>query len=161
VLLLSGARYFGSSEDEYAPLSYGTFERFKVVYRDGFITCDSGRPVSQYYWQTCNPHPGVPAGTIAYSFELKKNGEYVVEQPNWWTLPSECYAPASDTPTGDIVCYKRFTLAQGDLLTPTWYEPSHQDSTSDNAGSIEMDLYGFVLDQVKRSGIFLFSELAQ
>ncbi len=146
--LLSGAFYGGAWDEPggFVPMAYGTFNRFKAVYRDGFITCATGS-LSQYYWQAALS-PDIPPDTIAYSFELKKNSAYVVQQPSWGSLPSECSAPPIDSPTGDIICNKTFTLAQGDRLTPTWYEASRQVSTADNDGLITIDLYG-LWDQVR------------
>jgi hypothetical protein len=151
VLLLSGAQYGGTwdSGTGYVPLAYGTFQKFKAVYKSGFITCDT-KEDSQYYWQTCGRHP-VLGGQIAYSFELKKNSNYVVEQPDWWKLPPECNVPG--TPTGDIVCHEALTLAQGDKITPSWYEPSHQISINDNGGIITIDLYGLRNDWVRSTHV--------
>jgi hypothetical protein len=81
-------------------------------------------------------------GTDGFSFELKQNGAYVLESPSWGRLPPECATPL--TPTGDIVCIKSVTIQQGDRLTPTWFEPSHQSSVGDNDGTIFIDLYGFI-----------------
>jgi hypothetical protein len=134
VQLLQNAQYGGAWESStgFAPLAHGSFTAFKAVYKSGFVTCDRVTR-SDYHWQEC--------GSNKFSFELKKNGDFVVEAPDWGTLPAECRAPA--TLTGDIVCVKALTIKEGDRLTPTWYEPSHQTSTSDNDGTITIDLYGW------------------
>jgi hypothetical protein len=132
--LLRNAEYGGGWESStgYTPLAYGTFTMFKATYKSGFVSCATGIQ-SDYPWQRCI--------VDGYSFELKKNGAYVVESPSWEALPIECDVPG--TPTGDIVCRKPLVLQQGDKLTPTWYEVSHRSSTEDNEGTIVIDLFGF------------------
>lgn len=134
VLVLRDAQYGGTwqSASGYEPLAHGTFSRFKAVYKSGFVTCNSGTR-SDYRWQECSGN--------APAFELKQNGNFVVQQPSWSVLPAECRLPS--TTTGDIVCVKLLTLRAGDKLTPTWYEASRQTSTSDNDGTMTIDLYGY------------------
>ncbi len=129
--ILRDAQYGGAWESEtgYTPLAYGSFERFKAVYKEGYITCDT-RISTGYPWQECMNFLGL-------SFELKKNHQYVLEG----NLPPLCAHPIK--PTGDIVCEKTLSLNLGDTLTPTWYEASHQVSTADNGGTITIDLFGW------------------
>jgi hypothetical protein len=133
-LLLKDAQYGGSWESAsgYVPLAYGTFDAFKAVWRSGYVSCGSGGDFNNV-WQACG----------GYSFELKRNNTYVVESSG--NLPPECAGPL--TRTGDIVCFKTLTVAPGDKLTPTWYEPSHKISMHDNVGTITIDLYGYVPDK--------------
>jgi len=143
VLLAEGLTYTGTEVSAAAsPLHFGEFTVFKAVYRSGpGIACGQGFS-SEYKWQVCNPSLG-----NAWSFELKKNDDYVVSQPAWNTLPTECAIPS--TPTGDIVCYVRFNLKKGDTLTAGWLEPFRSISTSNNAGSIKIDIYGMRAPWVK------------
>lgn len=138
VLLAEGVSYTGKRVSEAtAPQHTGEFKAFKAVYRGGSgIQCNR-RYHSDYKWQTCHR---VKRGAGAWSFELKKNSNFVVEQPNWNTLPKQCKVP--DTPTGDIVCDVNFKLASGDTITAGWYEPFRQWSTGDNGGSITIDIFG-------------------
>jgi hypothetical protein len=138
-LLLKDAMYGGKWESAfgYDPLAYGNFIAFKAVRKSGYVSCggtDDPNWNPNYVWNRCG----------YYSFELRKNAGYVVEQPNWYTLPAQCLNPS--TLSGDIVCKKSFTLAPGDKLTPTWWEPSHSSSWQDNWGNMTIDLYGLVPD---------------
>ncbi len=139
MLLLSNAQYGGSWESPgYLPLAYGEFTTIKAVYKGGYINCNMMAPQTDHPWQECTQYSDETEG---FSFELKKNGDYVLESGSWGRLPPQCSTPR--VPTGNIVCNEILTLQPGDTLTPTWYEPSHGISTSDNDGTITIDLYGF------------------
>jgi hypothetical protein len=159
VKLLEDASYGGKWQKEggYAPLATGRFSKLKAVYKRGKISCNAGDPNSIFKWQTCNPQfgglnefsecasrhcpvPGCLTDSGCFTFELLKDGAYVVEQRNALRLPAECVIPS--TPTGDIICTVDFSVESSNRLTPTWYEPSHRSSTRDNAGDIVIDLYG-------------------
>jgi hypothetical protein len=136
--ILDNAQYHGAYVGSgYKPLVTGLFSKFKAVWRSGCVACNTA--YSQDGWQCCAG--GHPSGSDVVSFELKKNGQYVVQQANWHTLPSEC--TIASKPKGDITCTTALSVNTFDSLTPTWYEPSHATSTSDNGGTVSMDLYGW------------------
>eukprot|EP00750_Incisomonas_marina_P017346 INCI20259.1.p1 GENE.INCI20259.1~~INCI20259.1.p1 ORF type:complete len:488 (+),score=95.71 INCI20259.1:214-1677(+) len=144
VLLLSGASYGGSWDDEYSPLATGSFSQMIAVWKSGYVSCDNDYDASgkaAYPWNACGVSHSSCSGVDIYSWELKINDEYLLSQTTWCALPSGCDVP--DTSTGDIACTIDFTLEEGDVLTPTWYEASRSVSTGDNSGTIYIDLYGY------------------
>ena len=55
------------------------------------------------------------------------------------TLNSNCWKPQSYR--GDIICnMPDVTINSGDKITPTWREPGHGVSLSDNGGTLTLDL---------------------
>lgn len=142
--LLEDAQYGGTFDNVYTPLRTSVaVSAIKAVWRSGEVACNTGTLGSGYAWQTC--HDG---STPAFSFELQRNDDYILSQPDWRTLPSGCEVPSparvTDGSIGDIVCQVDFEIKTGDTLTPTWYEASRQSSISDNGGTIHIDLYGKV-----------------
>jgi hypothetical protein len=134
VLLLQGAQYGGAWESGtgYQPLAYGNFDKIKAVHRSGYADC-----CTYCYWHYESENIWSRCGT--YNFELKKNGAFVLESGAWWEQAPGC---SVDHQSENIVCDIGLTLDSGDMLTPTWYEPSHGLYTEDNDGTITMDLYG-------------------
>ena len=60
-------------------------------------------------------------------------------------LPWQC--GITHLPNGNITCDVGFSLNGGDSLQPTWYEPSHKWSTSNNGNStVYFDLWAEPLD---------------
>ncbi|CAK0901714.1 unnamed protein product, partial [Prorocentrum cordatum] len=138
VKLAERFQYFGDRDSSAVePLELGSFTALRAVYVGGSgISCHGAvTHGSTHRWQMCNP-----LVADAWSFELVKNSEFVLEQPAWSTLPPACVAPP--TPSGDIYCRVNFTLKEGDKIRATWYEPSHHTSLQDNAGDIFVDIYG-------------------
>jgi hypothetical protein len=122
----------------------GLYTRFRASYVSGAIACkdDSNVLKSAHVWQQCIPSV-VAKG---FSFELKHNGDYLLEQPSEFELPPACIAP--NTAAGEIYCNKEQWLEDGDILTPTWYGPSHGTPDAANAtGKIYIDLWGFAHHQ--------------
>jgi hypothetical protein len=133
--LLRGAQYGGTwdSANGYQPLAYGKFDVLKAVHRSGYIDCSLSRWDNiDIPWNRCS----------VYSFELKKNGVFLIEALSADSASEGCSVDTSYHAAGDITCNVPFTLQSGDTLTPTWFEASHQQSTYDNAGTITIDLYG-------------------
>ncbi|KAK3238118.1 hypothetical protein CYMTET_51847 [Cymbomonas tetramitiformis] len=135
------------------PFAQGHFHKVVAVWRDGWWGCSSttecGQPrVPEWPWQACKHN--CDSLRRPFSFELLKNGEYVVEQPAWGTLPPQCTAPINGT--GDIVCDVDLVIAEGDTLTVTWYDVSHSAASSENRseptdrtieqGTLTLDLMG-------------------
>jgi hypothetical protein len=122
-----------NSEARY-PEAVGVYSQFKAVWRSGFVACNWNYNANG--WQSCE------AGNY-YSFELKMNGGYLFEQSSWWALPSRC--TVSGGATGDIICTPAspVTIRNSDTLQTTWQEPSHFVSTSDNHGTLVLDLWGY------------------
>ncbi|KAK3289501.1 hypothetical protein CYMTET_3074 [Cymbomonas tetramitiformis] len=142
------------------PLAMGHYSSIKVVWRGGWWACTGGRGMYESScgadhslmidntesrspfrpWQAC-PSSCHNFGEVPYSFELKLNNQYILEQPDWGTLPPQCSKPL--TYTGDIICDVDFVVSYGDTLTVTWYEASHSSSSSssDNDGTIIVDLF--------------------
>ena len=142
VLLAQDAKSYGASTGTSDALMAGTFTQFMVVHKSGYVSCAGGSSIpsdpSTYPWQAC----GTSRHTVgAFSLELKVNDKYIVEQTNWYTLPSACEAP--ECPDCDIACNANFKLVKGDDIMVTWYEPSHFTSTSDNLGTLVVDVYGW------------------
>ncbi|KAK3242510.1 hypothetical protein CYMTET_47799 [Cymbomonas tetramitiformis] len=143
------------------PLSEGHFRQVAAVWRGGWWGCDDaiacGKPRDpRWPWQACRDNCG---GTRRpFSFELLKNGEYVLEQPAWGALPLQCTAPANGT--DDIVCDVDLVIAEGDTLTVTWHDVSHSTATSSGdhrqqhdspaaafgTGTLVLDLMGLPAD---------------
>ncbi|KAK3289502.1 hypothetical protein CYMTET_3075 [Cymbomonas tetramitiformis] len=135
----------------------GYFSSIRVVWRNGWWACTgkdgvmdsscSNEPldnteVRMRPWQACSArcHETPQSNSVPYSFELKKNNHYLLEQPDWGTLPPQCRTPS--TYAGDIICDVDFYLEEEDTLTVTWFEASHSWAHSaDNAGTIVMDVY--------------------
>jgi hypothetical protein len=143
VLLAADAKSFGTTTATSDALVGGTFTQFMVVYKSGYVTCttsSSNLPSNPatYPWNAC----GTSLHTAgAFSLELKVNDKYIVEQTNWYTLPTACEKP--QCPDCDIVCTANFKLVKGDDIMVTWYEPSHSTSTSDNGGTLVVDVFGW------------------
>lgn len=135
VLLLKDHEYFGNKDPDLVdPIKTGSFVGLKAVYKSGpgvDCCCQQGPRV----WQKCSS-----GNDDIWSFEFKKNSDFVVEQQSYGKLPSECTAPT--TPTGDIICDVDFTLGPGDRVLATWFEPSHHQGEWNNGGSIVVDIYG-------------------
>jgi hypothetical protein len=138
VQLLADAEYHGASNPQpTAPMAQGTFTETRAVWKSGCVAC-SMSSAARDSWQCCGSASGHGTGTV--SFELKKNDAYLFEQTTGWnTLPNECTKDSADN--ADIFCTKEFNLANGDFLTPTWQEPSHSTSTSDNGRTVTFDLW--------------------
>jgi hypothetical protein len=136
VKLLDKAERYGNKQKAFKALAGGTFSEMRAVHVSGFVACDcgfSGDGAAQP-WQACNPSHG-----DVYSWELMKNGAYVVKQSDWGTLPSQCPKPA--TGKGDLKCTVNWTAKKGDDLVPTWQEPSNNTSVGDNCGTQVIDLW--------------------
>ena len=142
LLLVQDAKSYGASTGTSDALTGGTFTQFMVIHKSGYVSCAGGSSIppepSTYPWQAC----GSSRHTLgAFSLELKVNNNYIVEQTNWFTLPTACEKPeCSDC---DIVCTVTFKLVKGDDIMVTWYEPSHSTSTSDNLGTLVVDVFGW------------------
>lgn len=91
-----------------------------------------------------------------FSFELKKNDEFVLQQPDAGALPPGCRKPdpaALDHGViGDIVCLVDMEILEGDTLTPTWYDVSTATSLDDNDGTMYADIYGYVERHIEPNG---------
>ncbi len=131
--MLKDAQYGGSwhSGEGYQPLAHGSFDAFKAVYKSGYVTCNVNAR-SAYHWNECSNQA---------SFELLKNGDFVIATNYYSRLPPSCIVPK--TPTGDIVCMHSLQLREGDRLTPTWEEVTRQSTLEDNGGTLTIDLYGW------------------
>ena len=138
VKLLDNAPYGGSWDAEYQPLRFGSFTAAKAVHRSGFVACNSGANIDGHVWEECGD--GVAAS--ASPFELLKNRMLLWEQPSTRTMPEEC--TMASTPAGDVVCQVQFDVADGDTLTPSWYEVTHEYTIGDNIGTHYVDVYGFL-----------------
>ena len=119
-LLLENAAYGGTWYSSYTPLATGSFSSFRVVWRSGYV---SGHEASAsaaqgkvYPWQAMGTDDrgwSFCTKDITFSFELKINDQFVVEQPNWCNLPTECLDPVP--PSGDILCTVDFEVSDGDV----------------------------------------------
>ncbi|KAK3264961.1 hypothetical protein CYMTET_26330 [Cymbomonas tetramitiformis] len=135
-----------------APLEVGRFRQVAAVWRGGWWGCgreaSCGHPPSpDWPWQACKRNcDGVRR---PFSFELLKNGEHVLEQPAWGTLPLQCATPANGT--DDIICDVDLIIAEGDTLTVSWYgashaapstleSPSHSRRGDADQGTLRLDL---------------------
>ncbi|KAK3279391.1 hypothetical protein CYMTET_12723, partial [Cymbomonas tetramitiformis] len=135
-----------------APREVGRFRQVVAVWRGGWWGC--GReascghlPSPDWPWQACKHNcDGVRR---PFSFELLKNGEHVLEQPAWGTLPLQCATPANAT--DDIICDVDLIIAEGDTLTVSWYgashaapsaleSPSHSRREDADHGTLRLDL---------------------
>ncbi len=134
VRLLKNAPRWGNQQASAKSLADGTFAAFRAVHDSGYVSCNCGISNQSYPWQGC-----ASAVNDYWSFELLDNGKYVVQQANYYTLPAQCAKPA--TPTGDIVCTLPWIAKKNDDLTPTWYEPSNNQSLSDNCGQQFIDIW--------------------
>ncbi|KAK3234778.1 hypothetical protein CYMTET_54975 [Cymbomonas tetramitiformis] len=134
------------------PLEVGRFRQVAAVWRGGWWGCgreaSCGHPPSPGWpWQACKRNcEGVRR---PFSFELLKNGEHVLEQPAWGTLPLQCATPANGT--DDIICDVDLIIAEGDTLTVSWYgashaapstleSPSHSRRGDADQGTLRLDL---------------------
>ena len=122
--------------------------KVKAVYRSGSLTCDTGVANDEDYpWATCATVHTASGGGLWYAFELLRNGEFLVEQPAFNEVATNCSGPSGhQNMTGDIICDVDVTLREGDVLTPTWYEPSHSTGVSNNNGTLVVDVWAFVRD---------------
>jgi hypothetical protein len=137
IKLVDNAFYNGNSMPApFVPLVHGDFTRIKAVRRSGCVGCSHSGSASGARWQCCSDASGHAADAI--SFELMKADTYIVQQPNWHTLPSQCN---SDGVAGDIICDVSFSIDKFETITPTWQEPSNGVSLGDNHGTVYLDLY--------------------
>lgn len=125
----------------------------QAVYRSGYISCGpNSDEEAGFMWNTCMTSESADR----FSFELKKNDGFVLEQLTYGVLPPECSNPdppaLTDGGIGDIFCSVSFALEDGDTLTPTWYEVSHDAGTSDNHGTLHADIYGYVERVLEEEG---------
>lgn len=135
VRLLKNVPRYGNQQASAKSLADGSFGEFRAVHLNGFISCNCGIANQNYPWQAC-----ASPGNEMFSFELLKNGAYIVQQQvNYSVLPTQCAKPA--TPTGDILCTVNFSTKKNDDLTPTWSEPSTNQSLSDNCGTQYIDVW--------------------
>jgi hypothetical protein len=137
IKMLDNAFYNGESVPApFVPLAHGDFTRIKAVRRSGCVGCSKGGQQRgdglDQRWQCCSDSN--PA------FELMKADSYIVQQPNWYTLPSQC---TSDGDAGAIICDVSFSIDKDETITPTWFEPSHDVSLHDNHGTVYLDLYAW------------------
>ncbi len=135
VRLLKNAERYGKTVKTWKALADGSFTELRAHHISGFVACSCSSANQSYPWQACN----TGSNGDVYSFELMKNGAYILAQSSWPTLPTGCAVPAK--PTDDIVCAKAFSVVRNDDLAATWYEASHNTSTSDNCGTQVIDLW--------------------
>lgn len=144
VMLGSNVQYHGASNGApFHPLVTGvSISAVKAVHKSGYLSFDGSVPASDR-WQ---------ANSARSEFELMfKNNQddtvwnYLVEGTTSALTPDNCEQAAPST-TGDIVCYLETAvfLEPGIQLMPTSYEASHSTSTSDNTGTLTVDVYGWV-----------------
>jgi hypothetical protein len=146
VKLLSDYSYSGAvSGQATAPLTTGEFTQVRAVYKSGFVSCQStstGCTVldTTQVWQACKGNCEGHANPI--SFEMLVDGAYILEQSDFGTLDQRCTPPDENDPSGDIVCSVTFAIQPSNMVTLSWYEPSHGIDASNNMGTIVVDLYG-------------------
>jgi len=137
--LLSNAEYGGKWDQkskgtgEYKPLVTGTFSKLKFEHVSGGVSCSNGAPYDKYPWQGC--------GKDLQGVEFMKNGNYVLQQPNWASPATGC--GAADAVTHDIECTVNVVIAATDKIYPTWKEASTQVSIGDNIGTHVINVYGW------------------
>ena len=129
----------------------------RAVHRSGYVSCDTGvTQDTEYVWEACgDSHATSGAGnTRPEGFELKLNGEYVLESPDAVNAAASCTKTprSSGVPAGDFVCGVDFTLVPGDVLTPEYYAAGHGVDTSSHGGSHRVDVWGLVTPLVASSG---------
>lgn len=147
---------------EGVPMNYGICAGIRAVWKSGNWGCGHTCHGNDYTWpwQTCKCgcHAASTSctGNENFSFELMKNMQYVVEQPDWNILPPECTTPSSSN--GDIFCQVDFEIKANDTLAVTWFEPSHSISHQDATGPITVDIYcnmkGIIIHQILRLIIY-------
>lgn len=141
--VVENAAYTGvNSNNQYQALAGGTYDEVRATWRAGFITCATSQsyPASagSSPWQACRSN----ASPNTWSFELVRDGAVFLGAAGnlWHALPAECVAPTSAT--SPILCTKTISLTrESTLLSPTWYENRTNTSTSDNGGTIFVDLW--------------------
>jgi hypothetical protein len=135
VRVLTSAPRYGNTQSTSTAVAAGSFSELRATNVSGFISCNCSYTSSAYPWQSCNPSHG-----SVWSWEVILRGSYLIRQSNWYTMPSACTTPS--TPAGNILCTTAWTVARGDGIIPTWYEPSNRDSLGDNCGTQYIDLWG-------------------
>ena len=78
--------------------------------------------------------------------ELYLNGQFIVEAPSAFEPAPNCPTTpqAQNQKPGQFICDVSITLQPGDVLTPTFYEPSHNDQwLADNRGRHYIDVWGY------------------
>lgn len=144
--VVENASYTGvNSNNNYYVLVGGTYGEIRATWRSGFVSCNSGStfPGSGAYgqaspWQACH----ATHGADIFSFELMKDGALFLGAAGdaWNALPAECALPTSTT--ASILCAKSITFTREvTTLQPTWVENRLNTSTSDNIGTIFVDLW--------------------
>ena len=154
-LLASDVPYSGTGPNTMgaAPQLNGVGEvhvsKVRAVHRRGSVGCsDTADADDEHVWETCGGAfaSAGAGGSRPLSFELKLNGEYVLEAPSWADPPSACTETPRSTglPAGDFVCDVSFDLRHTDVLTPDTFEASHGVFNANNTGVHYVDIWGLV-----------------
>ena len=133
--ILHEAPRYGNTQETTNASAGGSFSEMRAQSISGFVACNCGSADTNSPWQACNPSHG-----DVWSWEVMVNGSYLIAQSDWSTMPSQCQIPSSIS--GDIYCSLNYNITKGDGIVPTWYEPSHNQSVSDNCGTQIINLWG-------------------
>jgi hypothetical protein len=153
----------------------GSYLRIAVVRKSGYVSCncksnpaclkDKGMAKCHHsvenccqnkdnVWNLCEYIPGHTAANMDAPFEMAIDGSLLVEQKQWSQAPvtgsGKCSTP--EQTSGMIQCTLPFSITTAQSVVLSWNEGRRRASTSDNCGTLVVDVYACPGFKLKRLG---------